>query len=319
MAPPAQARDENPLPERLDAPRKAEREVHAQDSASEVSDAQDAESHDLERDAQTEAEPKAEAQEPTVDAKGIEPAFTEAESPEAPLPEKNLAEKNFTDGEVEEAEGRETALEDEAVPGEAVPGEAVPGEEAATAEEWPAVADDLSEESPREESPREESPPGESPREEPLSEEPSPEEPVMPRSRAVAMHVRGDGHLADDPEETDSGEGEPSHGPSVPEAEAARKKEAGSHQEEEEAASTQPPSPNADAVTAASEEPVDLLWPDDEVAPALPASAFQVIGQDEFPADAWPHPSTWAIPGTSWEELNEPIAKETDVEAEDER
>jgi len=277
-APPAQARDEKHSDEKRadespteqpEAPPNPEADVRAHDSVPEMSGAEDygaaySESRGEKRETGKE---EAEAQAPTVDSQETEPAFTEAESPEAPLSAKNLADGDVEETEGREAEGKEAALENEAVPGEE------------TATEPPAVADDLAEES--------------------LPEESLPEEPVIPPSRSVAMHVRGDGHLADNPEETDSGEGDLSHDKSVPEAEAARKKEGGSHQEDK--------------------EPVDLLWPDDEDAPAMPASAFQVIGQDEFPVDAWPHPSTWAIPGTSWEELNEPIAKETDVEAEDER
>jgi hypothetical protein len=58
-----------------------------------------------------------------------------------------------------------------------------------------------------------------------------------------------------------------------------------------------------------SDEDGFFTWPDDGP-DALPASAFQVVSEDELPPDAWPHPSTWAIPGTDWNELHEPSEAE---------
>lgn len=53
-----------------------------------------------------------------------------------------------------------------------------------------------------------------------------------------------------------------------------------------------------------------FAWPDDDGPDVLPASAFQVISEDELPPGAWPHPSTWAVPGTDWDELHEPSEAE---------
>ena len=101
--------------------------------------------------------------------------------------------------------------------------------------------------------------------------------PVAPPP-TVEIHVHGDGHCA---ESTDA---------SSPDDTA--------------------PVVQRDPVSDASDEEDIFTWPDDDGPgdgpDVLPASVFQVVSEDELPPGAWPHPSTWTIPGTDWDELHEP-------------
>jgi hypothetical protein len=61
-------------------------------------------------------------------------------------------------------------------------------------------------------------------------------------------------------------------------------------------------------------DPAGLLeWPDDgDETEVLPITAFHVVGPADGPEGEenqheWPHPSTWEIPGTRWEDLNDPL------------
>lgn len=262
--------------EHLEAPGQPETDTRAQTPASEEPDAQDSERHGDTRDVV-----EAEAPSPAPDAQGVEARDTEARDTKAAPVEAESADKHPPAKNRADVDADDEDLEDDSAS----------AGKPRSAEETRPVAEDRPEASP-------------------------PEEPVIPRSRAVAMHVRGDGHLADDPEETSDG-GEPSPGTSAPDEkpETDGTETAVRHRNNDSAGP--PPSTESEAVKASSEDPIDLLWPEEEDAATLPASAFQLIGQDEFPADAWPHPSTWAIPGTSWEELNEPKAEETSVETKD--
>ena len=52
-----------------------------------------------------------------------------------------------------------------------------------------------------------------------------------------------------------------------------------------------------------------MAWPDDNESDApLPITAFHVVVPEDVevtPPEPWPHPSTWDVPGRSWDDLND--------------
>lgn len=49
--------------------------------------------------------------------------------------------------------------------------------------------------------------------------------------------------------------------------------------------------------------PLNIAWPDDDEFVAMPVEAFQIIAPEDVDGPLWPHPSTWVVPGSDWEDL----------------
>jgi len=49
--------------------------------------------------------------------------------------------------------------------------------------------------------------------------------------------------------------------------------------------------------------PLNIAWPEDDEFAAMPVEAFQIIAPEDVDGPLWPHPSTWVVPGSDWEDL----------------
>ena len=51
--------------------------------------------------------------------------------------------------------------------------------------------------------------------------------------------------------------------------------------------------------------PLNIAWPEDDELAAMPVEAFQIIAPEDVDGPLWPHPSTWVVPGSDWEDLED--------------
>jgi len=51
--------------------------------------------------------------------------------------------------------------------------------------------------------------------------------------------------------------------------------------------------------------PLNIAWPEDDEFAAMPVEAFQIIAPEDVDGPLWPHPSTWVVPGSDWEDLED--------------